>query len=146
MYFKSMELKHDEICLAHSLRKADRVVSQLYNEMLAPVGIKVTQFSVLRVLHLMGCTTASQVRQVLVMDQTTISRALKPLVRDGYIHVAEGATRREKDLSLSKEGKALYKKALIPWNKAQALLKKRLGTEMESVLIDLTREVAAMKD
>ena len=90
-----MESKKSEICLAHALRRADRVVSQLYNEHLAPLGIRATQFSVLRALDISGTTTASVIQDMLVMEQTTVSRALKPLIRDGYISVTEGATKRE---------------------------------------------------
>jgi MarR family transcriptional regulator for hemolysin len=135
-----------EICLAHSLRSADRVVSQLYNEYFAFLGIRVTQFSVLRALHLMDSTTAAQIREVLVMDQTTVSRALKPLVRDGYVAVAEGVTKREKALSLTTEGKKLYKQALGPWSEAQKMLREKLGEGKEDVLFDLSRQIVALKE
>tara|TARA_R110000868_G_scaffold40767_1_gene140337 strand:+ start:111 stop:551 length:441 start_codon:yes stop_codon:yes gene_type:complete len=146
MYISGMDKKTHEICLAHSLRRADRVVSQLYNEYFSPLGIRVTQFSVLRALHLMGSTTAAQIREALVMDQTTVSRALKPLIRDGYIAVAEGATKREKALSLTPEGKSLYKQALGPWGEAQKMLRKKLGKGKDDVLMDLSRQIVAIKE
>ena len=141
-----MNQKNPNICLAHTLRRADRVVSQLYNEYLAPVGLRVTQFTILRTLALTGTTTASQIRTTLVMDQTTVSRALKPLIRDGYITVGEGATRREKALSLSAQGKKLYEKALVPWGEAQEMLRKKLAGGQEDIPIQLSREIVAMKD
>jgi MarR family transcriptional regulator for hemolysin len=140
-----MEAKKSEICLAHALRRADRVVSQLYNEHLAPLGLRVTQFSILRALDIMGNTTASQVQEMLVMDQTTVSRALKPLIRDGYISVAEGATKREKSLSLSTEGKKLYQRALVPWNEAQKSFRKKLGKGQDDHLIALSNQVVSTK-
>jgi MarR family transcriptional regulator for hemolysin len=140
-----MESRKTEICMAQTIRRADRVVSQMYNEYLAPLGLRATQFSVLRVLDIKGTTTASQIREVLVMDQTTISRTLKPLVRDGYVTVAQGATRREKSLSLSKEGKKLYRQALGPWQEAQKMFKKKLGKGQDAVLIELSRRVVTMK-
>jgi MarR family transcriptional regulator for hemolysin len=140
-----MESKKTELCMAQTIRRADRVVSQMYNEYLAPLGLRATQFSVLRVLDIKGTTTASQIREVLVMDQTTISRTLKPLVRDGYVTVAQGATRREKSLSLSKEGKKLYRQALGPWQEAQKMFKKKLGKGQDALLIELSRRVVTMK-
>lgn len=134
-----------EHCLAHAIRRADRVVSQLYNAHLAPLGIRVTQFSILRALDGMGMTTASQIQDVLVMDQTTVSRALKPLIRDGYISVTEGATKREKSLSLSKEGVKLYQQALVPWNDAQKAFRKNLGKGQDDLLIELSKQVVTMK-
>jgi MarR family transcriptional regulator for hemolysin len=135
-----------EHCLAHAIRRADRVVSQLYNAHLAPLGIRVTQFSILRALDSLGTTTASQIQDVLVMDQTTVSRGLKPLIRDGYISVAEGATKREKSLSLSKEGMTLYKQALGPWNDAQTAFRQKLGKGQDDLLLELSKQVVTMKD
>ena len=121
------------------------MVSQLYNEHLAPLGIRVTQYSVLRALDILGTTTASQIQETLVMEQTTVSRALKPLIRDGYISVAEGATKREKSLSLSTEGKKLYAQARGPWNEAQKAFRKKLGKGQDDLLIELSRQVVTMK-
>ena len=140
-----MKLQKSDICLGLSLRKADRVVSQLYNEYMAPLGIRITQFSVLRSLHFTGTTTASEIQKILTMEQTTVSRALKPLIRDGYIAVAEGASKREKALSLTKAGETLYQSALEPWNKVQELLRSRLGQGQDDALIALSQQIVAIK-
>ncbi len=134
-----------ELCLAHALRRADRVISQLYNEHLAPLGLRVTQFSVLRALDLMGKTTAAQLREALVLEQATISRALKPLIRDGYIQVEPGVDGREKQLSLSKQGKQLYNKALVPWQQAQEKLQAKLGKQSAKDLINLSNLIVETK-
>lgn len=142
-----MELKKSDICLGHSLRRADRVMSQLYNEYLAPVGLRITQFSVLRAISMLGNdVTASQIQEGLVMDQTTVSRALKPLIRDGFICVAQGVNKREKLLKLTESGEALYAEALVPWKKAQKAFKQKLGTIQTDNLIELSRQVVALKD
>lgn len=140
-----MNSKQPENCLAHSLRRADRVISQLYNEHLAAVGIRVTQFSVLRALHYLGSTTATQIQEVLVMEQATVSRALKPLIRDGYVNVAEGSNKREKLLSLSHQGQDLYDRALIPWEQAQTEVRQKLGPDIEDTLSSLSRQIVSLK-
>ena len=146
MYLEWMEIKKSDICLGHTIRKADRVISQFYNEYMAPVGIRITQFSVLRALSLLGNgITASHIQEALVMDQTTVSRALKPLIRDGFIEVTQGANKREKALALSTSGKALYEEALIPWNEAQKVIKQKLGGTHTDNLIELSRKVVALK-
>ena len=142
-----MEIKKSDICLGHSLRRADRVMSQLYNEYLAPVGLRITQFSVLRVISMFkDGITASQIQEGLVMDQTTVSRALKPLIRDGFISVAQGANKREKLLKLTESGQALYAEALVPWKKAQKVFKQKLGATQTDNLIELSRQVVALKN
>lgn len=140
-----MNTKQPEICLAHSLRRADRVISQLYNDHLAPLGLRITQFSVLRALHYLSSTTATQIQDVLTMEQATISRALKPLIRDGYVNVAEGSNKREKFLSLSATGQQLYQQALVPWQQAQAEIRSKLGPDIDRTLIELSQQIVAIK-
>jgi len=142
---RDMILPKSEICLAHTLRRADRVVTQLYNEYLAPLDIRVTQFSILKALHLMGSTTALQLQEVLVMEQATVSRALKPLVRDAYIRVEEGINKREKALSLSAEGEALYQRAQGPWEEAQTRLRTLIGQDQDDLLIRLSQKIVEIK-
>jgi DNA-binding MarR family transcriptional regulator len=62
-----MICKITDICLAHVLRCADRVVTQLYNEYLAPLDLRVTQFTVLRALHFMKTKTVLQIQDILVI-------------------------------------------------------------------------------
>jgi DNA-binding MarR family transcriptional regulator len=121
-------------------------MSQLYNEYLAPVGLRITQFSVLRAISMLGNgITASQIQEGLVMDQTTVSRALKPLIRDGYIEVTQGVNKREKLLKLTDSGNELYAQALVPWKKAQKAFKQKLGATQTDNLIELSRQVVALK-
>lgn len=132
-------------CLAHAIRRADRIASQLYNEHLAPLGLRITQFSVLRALHTLGNTTAAELQTALTMDQTTVSRALKPLVRDGFIAVSEGRNRREKRLKLTTTGEALYADACGPWSEAQAKFSERLGKGEKAALLKLSQKIVASR-
>lgn len=134
-----------QACLALSIRKADRVISQIYSDYLSPLGLKSTQFTVLRALHILGSTTAKQLREALVMEQATVSRALKPLIRDAYIVASEGEDKREKLLALSKEGQALYKEGEKLWLQAQTFLKNELGTGSEEALLSLSEKIVTLK-
>jgi MarR family transcriptional regulator for hemolysin len=140
-----MAHKKSDICLAHALRRADRVVTQIYNEHLAPLGLRVTQFSILKALHVVVTTTALQIQDILVMEQATVSRALKPLIRDGYIVVNEGANKREKALSLTPQGEELYQQAQGPWNQAQKALRDIIGNGQDDLLINLSRQIVSVK-
>lgn len=144
MYFLIMENKI-EPCLALSIRRADRIISQAYNDRLSALGIRSTQFSVLRVIDVMQKASAKDLQQHLSMEQPTVSRALKPLIRDGYILVSEGKNKKEKWLSLTPEGKALFEACLIPWQQAQADLAQHLGIGDTQSLHDLSRKIVAFK-
>lgn len=121
-----------EPCFNLAIRKAARVITQFYEGRFAEVGLKVGQFSILRVTHFRKVTNSKELQQFLVIDQTTLSRNLKPLLRDGLLEqsTAEGDL-RIKNISLTSKGKKLYKEALPIWQETQQAVKDMFG-EIES--------------
>ena len=110
-------------CACFNLRKAARAVTQLYEAALAPSGIHATQFSVLTALALVDSAPLSRVADGLVMDRTTLTRNLRPLVRRGWVRIEAGdEDRRERYLSLTRSGRAALDRALPLWQQAQARL------------------------
>ncbi|MFT6122910.1 MAG: DNA-binding MarR family transcriptional regulator [Oleiphilaceae bacterium] len=132
-------------CLSLNLRKANRVLSQIYDQYLAECGIKGTQFTILRATTLLGQTTNKQLQDVLILDQTTLSRNLKPLLRDGLISAQEGSDRRIKVLSLTKSGQKLFALANIQWQQAQAEVKAKLGEKNTALLHSLSNSIVSLK-
>jgi len=132
-------------CLSLNLRKANRVMSQIYDHYLAECGIKGTQFAILRATTYLGKTTNKQLQEVLVLDQTTLSRNLKPLLRDGYISAQEGDDRRIKVLSLSKDGEKLFELAKAQWQLAQIEVKAKLGDKNTALLHSLSNAIVSLK-
>lgn len=128
-----------------SYRMASRVISQIYDRELAECGIKCTQFSILRATYLLRQTTNAQLQEKLVLDQTTLTRGLKPLIRDGLIQVQPGEDRRQKLLSLTRKGKALYAKADKKWQGAQKYIRKRLGKEKTDQMIEMNAAVVTLR-
>ena len=132
-------------CLSLNLRKANRVMSQIYDHYLAECGIKGTQFAILRATKFCGRTTNKQLQEVLVLDQTTLSRNLKPLLRDGFILAQEGDDRRVKVLSLSKDGEKLFELAQSQWQQAQIEVKEKLGEANTALLHSLSNTIVSLK-
>ncbi|MFT7372091.1 MAG: MarR family transcriptional regulator for hemolysin [Oleiphilaceae bacterium] len=132
-------------CLSLNLRKANRVMSQIYDHYLAEHGIKSTQFAILRAATFLGQTNNKQLQEVLILDQTTLSRNLKPLLRDGFISAQEGDDRRIKVLSLTKDGQALFERAKIQWQQAQTEVKKKLGEKNTALLHSLSNSIVSLK-
>lgn len=135
-----------EQCLNLELRKANRVLSQLYDGYLQACGLKTSQFSILRAIRYLKKTTNSELQEVLVLDQTSLSRALKPLMRDGFIEANPGIDRRQKELSLTAKGLALYKEAKGHWDKAQKSVSNKLGEESKNRLLEVSHSVVSLKD
>jgi len=134
-----------EPCLSLNLRKANRVMSQIYDHYLAACHLKGSQFSILRATHLLKKTTNKELQEVLVLDQTTLSRNLKPLIRDGFIVTQEGEDRRVKELSLTNSGHVLFKQAEQQWALAQDDVKNKLGTKNSELLHSLTEIIVNLK-
>ena len=132
MHVNVQDMDNFEHCLNLELRKANRVLTQIYDSYLSPVGLKTSQFSILRAVRYLKQTTNKELQEVLVLDQTSLSRALKPLIRDGYVDVQAGSDRRQKQLQLSATGKALFKEAEACWAQAQKHVSSRLGKDAKA--------------
>ena len=125
-------------CACFNLRKAARAVTQLYEAALAPSGIHATQFSVLVALAVADGAPLSRVADGLVMDRTTLTRNLRPLARRGWVRIEAGEDRRERNLSLTRSGRAALERALPLWQRAQERLHAQVGdTRWTRLLADL---------
>ncbi len=127
-------------CLA--LRQAARLVTQLYDDALAPVGLRVTQYSLLANLHRLGPTTVNDLAAVLVMDRSTLGHNLRPLEREGLVVLAVNeADRRARRLVLSRAGQAKLDEARPLWRAAQRAFEHRFGSAAAAALRTTMRQV-----
>ena len=134
-----------DLCLNFSLRKANRVLNKIYDRHMQACGLKSGQFSILKIIELRKQTTSTELKNIMVVDQTTLSRGLKPLIRDGYISVTPGEDARVKLLSLSAEGRKLHAQGNLLWEQAQESVKKQLGKDFSRQLLEITTVVAGLK-
>jgi DNA-binding MarR family transcriptional regulator len=116
-------------CTCFNLRKAARVVSQAYDNVLKPVGLKATQFSVLATLDTAGPLPMTQLAEQLLIDRTALSRNLKPLERDGLVLLAGEADQRVRLVTLTPEGKRNFDEALPLWEAIQTDMVDALGRD-----------------
>ncbi|WP_206996489.1 MarR family winged helix-turn-helix transcriptional regulator [Trinickia mobilis] len=130
----------DDDCFA--IRQAARYVSHIYDKHLARVGLTTTQFSILAKLKRFGPSTASHLAEAMVMERTTLVRALQPLQRDGLIASAPSESdRRALSIRLTELGVQRLASAVIPWQAAQAEFEERFGTQRAA---SLRRELFAL--
>ena len=104
-------------CLA--LRQAARHISQLYDQHLAEVGLRTTQYSILSKLGRLGAMPISKLAATMVMERTALSRAIGPLERDGLVKVGAGPDGRTRSVKLTPTGQARLKAAAAHWRRAQ---------------------------
>jgi DNA-binding MarR family transcriptional regulator len=131
-------------CACANLRRASRAVTQLYDAQLRPTGLTIAQFTLLQTISLTGQVTQSRLGQILVLDSTTLSRTLRLLERKRWIRrLRSGTDRRERQITLTRAGRALFKAAVPLWNRAQKLLLARLGRQRWKALL---RELSAIAE
>jgi DNA-binding MarR family transcriptional regulator len=129
-------------CLA--IRQAARHVTQFYDQLFAPTGLRATQFAILSRLRHVGPMSINTLANLLVMDRTTLGRNILPLERDGLIEVAPSqADRRRHELRLTEAGLARYRASVECWNEAQKRFGEVFGDERATALRSLLREVVA---
>src|SRR5262249_58128199 len=117
-----------EACNCLALRQAARRATQLYDQALAPTGLRTTQFSILSKLSNHGAMTIQALADDLVLDRTTLGRTMLPLERDGLVAIRAGASdRRSKELRLTRAGAARLGRALACWRAAQADFERAFG-------------------
>ncbi|MDJ0946665.1 MAG: MarR family winged helix-turn-helix transcriptional regulator [Kiloniellales bacterium] len=125
-------------CANFNLRRASRALGQVYDAALRPVGLKGTQFSLLTALALLGRVPLSELARELGMDRTSLTRNLRPLLREGYVREDRGEDRRQRLLALTEAGRRTYREALPLWQAVQDRIEDRLGSErLERLLSDL---------
>lgn len=122
-------------CNCTGLRKATRRISQLYDQALAPSGMKITQRAILAQINRSGPTNVGWLADAMVMDAGALAHTLKPLERSGLIAIeVNPADRRHKLISLTAEGRAKLAETNGLWAKAQSNFEAAFGrAEAESL-------------
>lgn len=123
-------------CTSRNLRQATRAVTQAYDAALQPTGLRATQFNLLATLAKRGDMPLSKLAEALVMDRTTLTRNLKPLVARKLIRVGTGDDQRVRQIGITPAGLTVFQDAIPYWRTAQQRLVKRLGKRRWSGLLD----------
>jgi DNA-binding MarR family transcriptional regulator len=135
------------VCACFNLRRASRAVTRLYDEVLAPGGLRATSFVALVMIEAEGEPTLPRLARALGIDRSTLTRNLKPLQRDGLVKVnTQPGSRTATIVLTAKGGKALLQ--CIPlWQAAQQRFESRVGPERwAQVLQHLSVVLAAVPD
>jgi DNA-binding MarR family transcriptional regulator len=107
----------------------NRVVTNLYDGALRPLGLKVSQLNILIVTALLDLARPAQVCDILQLDASTLSRNVKPLQAHGWLEVVPDEDARAQPFRLTPQGKRLIEKAVPAWEEAQRQATELLGSE-----------------
>jgi DNA-binding MarR family transcriptional regulator len=121
-------------------------VSRLYDEELRGVGLRTTQYSLLRRLRRAGEIRQRDLGGLTSLDETTLTRNLRPLIDAGWVAIGPGEDRREKLVRLTEAGAAKLRQARPAWQRAQERLRSRLPDEAWSSLLATLPDLARLAD
>jgi DNA-binding MarR family transcriptional regulator len=131
-------------CMCANIRRAARAITQRYDEALRPLGLTITQFTILQALSLARDITQGRLGEILAMDSTTLTRTLGVMSRQRWIAKVQGTDRRERRLRLTRAGKSEFNRALPSWQKSQEMLRVQLGKERWDDLTKLMNDITPL--
>jgi len=130
-------------CNCYALRQATRRVTQLYDHLLAPLGLRATQYSLLIEVERRGPVSLIPLADAMVMGRATLGHNIRPLEADGYLALSVGRDRRSREVSLTKSGRKILAKAKPLWQRAQAIFEAEIGLKKAAGLRAVLNRVAA---
>lgn len=123
-------------CLCLHLQRAARAVARRFDDAFRPYGVTNGQFSILMSLNRQFAPHIGDVAEVLAMDDTTLTAALKPLRRDGLVDVSvDPGDRRSRLLHLTDAGREVLRQCLPIWRSTHA----DIEAELPRLDLDATR-------
>jgi DNA-binding MarR family transcriptional regulator len=131
-------------CNNAMLRRASRVLGQVYDDELAPSGLRATQHGLLAHIAMMKAPTVRDLAAEIVMDLSALGHTLKPLIRDGFVAlVPDKQDRRVKHVTLTKTGRNKLKETSKLWSKAQRRFERVFGEKKAAYLRDILEELSS---
>ena len=106
-------------CVAVRLRMLNRVVTNIYDDALRSLDLKVSQMNILVATAKMGTARPSEVCEFLHLDVSTLSRNVERMKARGWLEVVPDEDGRSQPFQLTPQGMKLLEKAIPVWNEAQ---------------------------
>jgi DNA-binding MarR family transcriptional regulator len=104
-------------------------LSSLYDALLSPEGLTITQYSLLEDIERAGQLSHAVLAEKVGMDRTTLTRNLRPLTRARWVTVGIGKDRRQRLLQLTAAGRRKLLRSFPLWEEAQRQFLSQIGTE-----------------
>src|SRR5687768_1376410 len=114
-------------CVAFRLRMLNRVITNIYDNALRPLDLKVSQMNILVAAAKMGTVRPLEVCEYLHLDVSTLSRNVERMRARGWLEVVPDEDGRSQPFRLTPQGRKLLEKAVPAWSEAQQQVKKALG-------------------
>lgn len=114
-------------CIAVRLRMLNRVITNIYDDLLRPLDLKVSQMNILVATATMGTARPSHVCEHLHLDGSTLSRNVERMKVRGWLEIVPDEDGRSQPFRLTSQGRKLLEKAVPAWVEAQQQVQKIFG-------------------
>jgi DNA-binding MarR family transcriptional regulator len=121
-------------CIALRLRLLNRGVTNLYDDALRPLGLKVSQLNLLVVTAKLGLAQPAKVCDLLQLDPSTLSRNVERMRAKGWLEVVPAEDARTQPFRLTAQGKRLLERVVPAWEQAQQRAGELLGEDGVALL------------
>lgn len=131
-------------CIGARVRRTSRALTAAYNDAFEEAGIRSTQWPILAALRVAGSMPLGDLADAVGTDPSTISRNVRPLVRDGLIDFADDDDGRKRHARLTPRGVATYNRAYRMWKRVQDEALRLLGDDWPALrdkLVELERRL-----
>lgn len=136
-------------CACHNLRRASRAMTQLFDAHFEEIGLKATQYTVLSALAWSENKPMpiGELADMLVLDQSSLSRNLAVLERLGLLKLEPSPTdRRERIVSLTRTGKTSVARGYPIWKRVQGVVADAMKEDLDHQLKSLRRLTRMAQD
>jgi DNA-binding MarR family transcriptional regulator len=133
----------ERVCVAGGVRKLNRMVSAIYDGALAGAGLKTSQFSVLVAVSNRDRVRPAELIKLLQMDESTLSRNVERMCARGWLRLERGEDRRSHLIEVTDKGRALIRKCMPAWERAQEEISQRLGADNVAAIRSALRKLSA---
>jgi DNA-binding MarR family transcriptional regulator len=130
-------------CLVVRLRMLNRVVTNIYDDALRPLGVKASQLNILVVTAKLGLARPAEVCQRLQLDTSTLSRNVERMRARDWLEVVDDDDGRAQPFRLTAKGRRLLERAMPAWKEAQAKVKKLIGADAVDSIDAAVRRIRA---
>ena len=141
----SSHLQSASPCITAAMRAASRRLTLLYDDVMAPSGLRVTQYHILSELERRASAppTVSELAEILTMERSALGQTLRPLQRDGFIALGRDAhDGRRRPVELTAAGRDAVVRGRPYWTKAHKRFERFFGDTALVALRTKLRELA----
>ncbi|WP_131854082.1 MarR family winged helix-turn-helix transcriptional regulator [Bosea sp. BK604] len=121
-------------CICTTLRSASRRMAAFYDEVMAPVGVNIAQFSLMRTIKRAEPVTLTELGRLTELDRSTIGRNVRVIEKLGLVTLGRGKDQREAVVQITEAGQKVLDDGAPLWDGAQQTLDERLGADTMRIL------------